>query len=120
MDAKRARKLLEQERRRLTDAMDGVQRGVDSQLESTGELSTIDQHPGDQGTETFEREKDFSILESLEASLEDVERAFPRLDDGTFGRCAVCGTKIPDARLEARPMTRFCLEHQTQTERAGR
>ena len=120
MEPDRARTLLEQERRRLTEALEGVQKGVDSQLESTSELSTIDQHPGDQGTETFEREKDFSILESLEASLEDVDGALARLDGGAYGRCDVCGIEIPDERLEARPMTRYCLEHQSQTERAVR
>src|SRR5687768_10531921 len=106
MDEKRARTLLETERRRLQEAKDGVQKGVDSQATTT-ELSTLDQHPGDQGSETFEREKDFAILESLEESLEDIDKALQRVDAGTFGRCEVCDKKIPDERLRARPMTRF-------------
>jgi RNA polymerase-binding transcription factor DksA len=120
MKAERARSLLEQERRRLQEAMDGVQKGTESQSWSTSELSTIDQHPADQGSETFEREKDFAILESLEESLADVERALGRVEDGSYGTCEVCGRKIPDERLEARPMTRFCVEHQQATERAVR
>jgi DnaK suppressor protein len=119
MKTERARQLLTEERARLTEALQGVQRGIDSQTDSS-ELSTYDQHPGDMGSETFEREKDLSILESLEASIADVDAALQRLDDGDYGRCEVCGREIGDERLEARPMARFCVEHQAATEAVGR
>src|SRR6266567_2095576 len=44
-----------------------------SQSESMGDLSGADQHMADAGTETFEREKDMSILSGVEAELADVE-----------------------------------------------
>jgi RNA polymerase-binding transcription factor DksA len=69
------------------------------------------------GTETFEREKDLSILEQVEAELGDIEHAIRRLDDGTYGTCEVCGRPIDDARLEALPATRLCLDHQAEAER---
>ena len=119
METERARQLLTDERARLTEALEGVRRGVDSQTQSS-ELSSYDQHPGDMGSETFEREKDLSILESLEASIVDVDEAFTRLDAGTYGRCEVCGREIGDERLEARPMARFCVEHQAENEAIGR
>ena len=72
----------------------------ESEEESTGELSHLDQHDADVASDTFEREKDFSILEQVEAELADVERALQRLDDGTYGTCEACGQPIGDERLE--------------------
>ena len=66
--------------------------------------------------ETFEREKDFSILEQIEAELADVDRALHRLDDGSYGRCDACRQPIDDNRLEAMPAARFCYMHQAQAE----
>ena len=84
--------------------------------DSTGELSHLDQHAADVASETFEREKDFSILEQVEAELADVERALHRLDEGTYGSCEACGSAIGDERLEAQPATRFCIAHQAAAE----
>jgi RNA polymerase-binding transcription factor DksA len=91
-----------------------------SQSESMGDLSGADQHMADAGTETFEREKDMSILSGVEAELADVEWALRRLADGTYGTCQACGRPIGAARLEARPATRFCIEDQSRKEREVR
>ena len=88
----------------------------EDESESISELSALDQHQADIGTETFEREKDISILEQVEAELADVEHALQRLDDGTYGTCEVDGKPIPEERLEAVPAARFCLEHQAAAE----
>ena len=92
----------------------------ESEEESLSELSSLDQHQADVGTETFNRERDLSILERVEAELADVEHALQRLDDGTFGTCEACGRPIDEARLEAMPATRFCLEDQAMAEREAR
>jgi RNA polymerase-binding transcription factor DksA len=123
MDTDLARQRLADERARL----DGVKSTFDeeglteqSESDSVGELSSYDQHQADMGTETFEREKDLSILEQVEAELADVEHALRRLDDGTYGTCEVCGKAIPDERLEAMPATRLCVAHQAEAEREVR
>jgi RNA polymerase-binding transcription factor DksA len=115
-----ARELLEGEQHRLEALREGFETNEhlhsESEDESTGELSHLHQHMADVGSETFEREKDFSILEQVEAELADVERALRRLDDGSYGTCEACGTAIADDRLEAMPATRFCVQHQQQAE----
>jgi RNA polymerase-binding transcription factor DksA len=123
MDSDLARQRLADEHERLV----GVRSTFDdeglteqSENDSVGELSSYDQHQADMGTETFEREKDLSILEQVEAELADVEHALRRLDEGTYGTCEVCGKEIPDERLEAMPATRLCLEHQAEAEREVR
>ena len=47
----------------------------------------------------------------LEAELDDVETALERLDDGTYGRCEVCGGPIDDQRLADQPAARTCADH---------
>jgi len=105
------------------DRLEAVRAGFDaehlhdeSEDESMSELSHLAQHSADVASETFEREKDFSILEQVEAELADVERALRRIDDGSYGKCEACGSEIGDDRLEAMPAARFCIIHQTQAE----
>src|SRR6266487_6796401 len=85
-----------------------------------GEVSSGDQHIADIGSQTFEREKDISILSGVDAELADVEWALRRLADGTYGTCEACGRSIGTARLQARPATRFCIEDQLRKEREVR
>jgi len=123
MDTDLTRQRLAEERERLEgvkSTFDDEHLGDLTESESTGELSSYDQHQADMGTETFEREKDLSILEQVESELGDVEHALRRLDEGTYGTCEVCGKVIPDERLEAMPATRLCLEHQAEAEREVR
>jgi RNA polymerase-binding transcription factor DksA len=123
MDSDQARQRLADERDRLVGVrttFDEEHLSDESESDSVGEISSYDQHQADMGTETFEREKDLSILEQVEAELADVEYALRRLDDGTYGTCEVCGKVIPDDRLEAIPTARLCLEHQAEAEREVR
>jgi RNA polymerase-binding transcription factor DksA len=120
MEAGRARQLLERERTRLRDLRaDAELSGSEeaSEQDSLTELSSVDQHPADQGSETLEREQSLSVLEQLDAELADVERAFRRLEAGEYGTCELCGKPIGDARLEARPAARYCMEDQARMER---
>ena len=117
MDVDQARNALAEEKERLEGIkadLDGV-RG-ESQKDSLEELSSYDQHQADVATETFEREKDLSILDSVEGELADIELALQRLDDGTYGTCEACGKPIGDDRLEAMPATRFCVDDQAKAE----
>jgi len=123
MDTDLVRQRLAEERERLDgvkSTFDDEHLGDQTESESLSELSSYDQHQADTGTETFEREKDLSILEQVEAELADVEHALRRLDEGSYGTCEIDGKPIPEDRLEAVPATRLCLEHQAEAEREVR
>jgi RNA polymerase-binding transcription factor len=118
MDKATARKRLGQERTRLQGMREDLERErEETTADGAGELSTVDQHPGDSGTETFELEKTVSLLEQVEDELQEVEAAFQRVEAGTYGICPACGRPIGAERLEALPATRFCVEDQAKAER---
>lgn len=79
--------------------------------ESMGELSSYDNHPADEGTELYEREKDIALEEHAKLELGNINRALAAMDNGTYGICEVCHKEIPAERLEAIPTTTYCKEH---------
>lgn len=120
MDLDEARQRLADERERLTQVKDEMQAAAENERESTSELSSMDQHQADVGTELFDRERDLGILEAVEGELTEVERALTRIDEGTYGICEACGKQIADERLEAQPYARLCVQDQEQAERESR
>jgi len=88
--------------------------------ESTGELSGIDNHPADAGTETFERSKDYALMEKEELRLARVDAALGRMESGEYGHCVACGKFIPLERLEALPTAVYCIEHEPRQENIER
>ena len=119
MNKSKIRKRLQEERTRLEGVRDGIRRqqGEGAEMDAGGELSSVDQHPGDHGTETFEQEKNVSVLEQVDDELLQIEAAFQRLERGTYGTCQACGRPIAAERLEALPATRFCVDDQAKAER---
>lgn len=115
-----ARRKLEAERERLTRLHEGVAEepsGGSEQGAEADELTVIDQHPADVGSEVFERQKDISIAQQFETELAEIEDALARVEDGSYGTCEVCGKPIGKDRLEAIPQARFCVEDQATSER---
>lgn len=78
------------------------------EAEMTNELSSYDQHPGDLGTDMFEREKSLGLLEMLEFEMKKVDDALAQFDDGAYGVCDQCGQTIEPARLKRVPNTTLC------------
>ena len=123
MEEGEAASRLESERTRLVALRDDFSEEhlrTESEQENLSELSAAAQHQADLGTETFDRERDLSILEQVEAELADVEHALERLENGSYGTCEACGEPIDDARLEAQPAARFCMRDQAAAERETR
>jgi RNA polymerase-binding transcription factor DksA len=107
IDPELARARIADEQTRVEGLIAGLREELGtSESEDVGELSDYDQHPADMGTETFEREKDLSILEQLEAELSELQAALERIDNGTYGVDEVTGEPIDPARLEALPAAR--------------
>ena len=113
MDSTAARERLEQEKERLRALIANMaEDNNEGDPVGSDELATVDQHPADAGSETFEREKDMAILSNLEEQITEIEKALARVDEGTYGTCEACGKPIGDERLEVVPTARYCVEDQ--------
>ena len=118
MDNEQARERLLAEKSRLQEVRDAADRLSTAANEAeTGELSTVDQHPAEQATETLEREIDAGVLQRVEAELAEVEAAIERLDAGSYGTCEICGKAIAEGRLDAMPATRYCVDDQARVDK---
>jgi RNA polymerase-binding transcription factor DksA len=111
VDTESARKLLDAEEKRLAALREG---NPEDETPAPGDVAD---QGADAASRTFNREVNHSVVEQAEAGLEEVAAARRRLDEGAYGVCEVGGEQIPDARLEAQPATRHCVEHQQQVER---
>lgn len=78
--------------------------------ESLGELSLIDNHPADIGTEVYERSRDVAQHDRLIHKVEAIDVALARFDEGKYGICEHCGHEIPVERLKVLPYTTVCTE----------
>ena len=111
-DVAKFRELLLTERSRLEAEL----REIESRTarvtgsERASEMSGYEDHPADIASETFEREKDLAIGESVESLLNQVITALEKVDRGTYGVCDACGRPIKKARLEALPFATLCLD----------
>ena len=64
----------------------------------------------------LETQQEQSILYNDQALLQEVEDALKRIENGTYGFCAVCGQPIPEKRLEAIPWASLCVKDEAQLE----
>jgi DnaK suppressor protein len=109
----RARELLARERERIERALGDVTPPEDE------ELSHVDQHAADEGTELFEAELDEGLADQLREELAAIERAEQRLAEGKYGLSVESGQPIPDERLEAMPWAERTVEEQERVDRGG-
>jgi DnaK suppressor protein len=94
---------LEDERTRL--------RAQISTLDSGEGSLSYDENFADSGQVAAEMGENMALFNQLTEQLEEVEHALAKVDAGTYGTCERCGEPISEARLEAMPATRYCIQH---------
>jgi DnaK suppressor protein len=105
------------------DDLDDVRRELEARRRSTRErVETLAARPelgaaqgfgkriGDGTTEAISRLTDIGVGRTLETSLDRIERALAKLDDGSYGTCDACGGPIPPKRLQAMPDSVLCVK----------
>lgn len=78
----------------------------------TGELrNDVDYGDGfaDAAAATAERTETLGLVDSLHGMLKDIDAALAKIEEGTYGICSKCGGEIPEARLEFRPESIYCV-----------
>jgi RNA polymerase-binding protein DksA len=109
-----------EERKRVMHALEYLHEENPGSLEDeTGEFVPVstDDHLGDLGTATFDRELDYTLEGNAEAVLKAIDRALQRIEAGTYGLCESCGRPISPERLEAIPWATRCIDCKRREER---
>jgi DnaK suppressor protein len=70
----------------------------------------------DVAVDFLEMQQEQSIQFNEQGLLTEVEQALERLDNGTYGKCVVCGEPIPERRLQALPWAARCIKDEEQLE----
>ena len=71
----------------------------------------------EQAVTDFAKDMEFALVQMKADTLGRIDEAMRRLEAGTYGECAECGTEIPAARLKALPFAVLCRDCQEQEER---
>jgi RNA polymerase-binding protein DksA len=71
---------------------------------------------GDLASATLDREVDYTLTENSEQVLAEIDSALERIEDGTYGKCGVCGKEIGVERLEAYPWASLCIDDARKAE----
>jgi RNA polymerase-binding protein DksA len=107
----------------LKKARDTLLEEIRSELENAGGSHRIDllnSEPGDYGDEALaDALADFSAvrIDRQVRELRDIDQAFRRIADGTYGICVDCGQEIGYPRLKAYPTAKRCIVCQEKHEK---
>jgi DnaK suppressor protein len=97
---------LEEERKRVQEELDQLNASVRSDERREG--SPFGKRE-EEATESMEFEKRLALERRLYNSLEDLDKALKKIEEGTYGICENCGQPIDPARLEVLPQAVLCL-----------
>jgi RNA polymerase-binding transcription factor DksA len=110
-----ARRRLEAERAEALDRLASLTRDYDAVVAAALGSNADDEHDPEGSTIAFERSQIGSLVRQAHGNVVEVDAALARWGTGTYGLCEACGEEIGDARLEARPVARTCIECATGT-----
>src|SRR4051794_27333840 len=76
-------------------------------------------HMAELGSDNFEQEFTLGLMEAEGDTLDHIDRALERIDEGQYGRCMQCDGVIAKARLNAIPFTPVCIKCAERQEHNG-
>ena len=104
-------------RKRLIEARDKAMSGVNA-MKATGFNESEDHEvDGGDGTNQTLRLQALGQMGAINRTIQKIEEALHRIDDGSYGVCTVCGQLIRKPRLMNQPFVLTCMECQNEMER---
>lgn len=115
LDLNKIRATLEARRDEVRNNLSGL---TEAEPTPVGAIEASDgpQDFEDTAVDFLETQQEQSIQVNEQALLTEIEQALERLDNGTYGKCVVCGEPIPEKRLEAIPWAARCVKDEEQLE----
>ena len=83
--------------------------------EETTEESTQD--IADKAVSSYTREFLYSLTDADRNTVQQIDQALARIDEGTYGFCLNCGNPLNEKRLTAIPWSRHCVDCQELAEK---
>ena len=111
---------LKEFRKRLLAARTKAMSGVDA-MKATG-FNESEDHEADGGDGTAQtlRLQALGRMGNINRTIQQIDEALHRIDDGTYGVCTVCGQLIRKPRLLNQPFVLTCMECQSEMERGAK
>lgn len=111
---------LKEFRRRLIAEREKALSGVDA-MKATG-FNEAEDHEADGGDGTNQtlRLQALGQMGAINRTIQQIEEALHRIDDGSYGVCTICGQLIRKPRLMNQPFVLTCMECQNEVERSSR
>ena len=108
------KKMLDNRRRELMAEVQGRMRDV--RTEGNKERDALDQ--GESSEVDIQEDIELALIQMKSETLNKIEAARRRLDEGTYGDCFECGDEISEARLRALPFAVRCKDCEEARETA--
>ena len=78
--------------------------------ETNGDLSSMPIHMADLGSDNFEQEFTLSLMQTEGGTLESIEAALEKIEDGVFGLCEECSPGDQQNPLERDSLRALCIK----------
>ena len=101
--------MLVERRREIDDRLRSIRQGLPAQLDDVQDME-------EQSVSDLFQEMDFAVMQMKADTLAKIDEALLRLEDGSYGTCAECGSEIAEARLKAVPFATLCRSCQEEEE----
>ena len=108
------RMMLEGRRRELVfEIQDKIR---DGRRDFANEREVLDE--GESSEVDVQDEIEFALIQMKAETLNKIDAALRRIEDGTYGNCSECGDEIAEARLRALPFAVRCRDCEEAREAA--
>lgn len=103
-------------RKKLAEISEDLLSGANRTISEMTDHSDNYPDPTDRAAAESDRSFELRIRDRERKLLNKIKEADERIDNGTYGICDECGDEIASERLEARPVTTYCIECKTRQE----
>ena len=117
MTANFAKKDLEEIKFKLSE----MRKSLSKNVEDKKNLDMLEPEVGDsidQATQSLDKEILFELSDNERKTLDNIDAALRKMDNGIYGICEHCKRHIEKKRLKALPSARYCLPCQSGAEKS--
>ena len=111
------KRMLEDRRREITSEVHEKIRDVRTESGHAKMSEVFDQ--GESSESDIQEDIEFALIQMKAETLQKIDQALARLEEGAFGRCFECGEEISEQRLRALPFAVRCKDCEEAREVAA-